>query len=174
MDFTKKEIKLKIRHFDLSEDPEPIDKILTIHSDMDYKLIEAELFKICEATPERHVLKIRNPQNCLIPISFLVEEDDPYFVIDVATISYFAGTTDKNTKTPLQDAYIECVGNKIKSLESRISKAELYLPELEYKREAHMEDTVSALLNKMQFLNRRYDELHPNHKKSSLAQEVNP
>lgn len=80
----------------------------------------------------------------------------------------------KNSNSILQDAYIDSVCNKVKSLESRIAQTELLLPQLEWRRQSYMEDTVSALLNKMQFLNRRFDELYPRYKASSLARDLSP
>ncbi|CAG9769648.1 unnamed protein product [Ceutorhynchus assimilis] len=170
MNFTKREILLKIRHFDLADEPETIERTLTIYPDMDYKLINSELYKICEASPEKQVLKIRNNDNFLIPISFLLENEDPYYNIDVATISCFA----KTNNILLQDAYVDSVCNKVKSLESRVAQAELLLPQLEWRRQSYMEETVSGLLNKVQFLNRRFDELYPKYKARSLAQDLSP
>lgn len=63
---------------------------------MDYKAIKAELFKMCEAYPDKQVLKLRNPNNCLIPISFLVENEEPYFIVDVAAISCFGKNQPKS------------------------------------------------------------------------------
>lgn len=65
------------------------EKSLLIYPNMDYKTITSELFKICNATPEKQVLKLRNTKNILIPVSFLVENEDPYYNIDVSTISCF-------------------------------------------------------------------------------------
>lgn len=65
------------------------EKSLLIYPNMDYKTVTSELFKICNATPEKHVLKLRNTKNILIPVSFLVENEDPYYNIDVATITCF-------------------------------------------------------------------------------------
>ncbi|VEN54897.1 unnamed protein product [Callosobruchus maculatus] len=79
------------------------------------------------------------------------------FYIDVTNISY----VDKQSASLLQDAYIDAVKQKIRTLESRIGQSETLLPQLEWRRQAYMEDTVNGLLNKVAFLNRRFDELLP-------------
>ncbi|XP_066253754.1 uncharacterized protein [Euwallacea similis] len=168
MDFSTRTINLKIKHFDYSADPGTIDKTLVIYPNMDYKAINKELFNVCEASPEKQVLKIRNGQNVLIPVSFLVENEEPYYIIDVATISCFS----VNTTSLLQDAYVDSVCNKVKTLESRIAQTELLMPQLEWRKQSYMEDTVSALLNKVQFLNRRFDELYPKYKAGTLGRDL--
>lgn len=65
------------------------EKSLLIYPNMDYKTVTSELFKVCNATPAKQVLKLRNTKNILIPVSFLVENEDPYYNIDVAPISCF-------------------------------------------------------------------------------------
>lgn len=89
-------------------------------------------------------------------------------MIVLVKINEFVG---KSANSLLQDAYVDAVCNKVKSLESRIAQAELLLPQLEWRRQAYMEDTVSGLLNKVQFLNRRFDELSPKYK---VTNEVSP
>ncbi|KAL1490994.1 hypothetical protein ABEB36_011657 [Hypothenemus hampei] len=168
MEFSNKMISLKIKHFDLSDDPPIINKTMTIYPSMDYKAINAELFKLCESCPDKTVLKIRNNQNQLIPISFLIENSEPFYVIDVATIICFS----KNSNSLLQDAYVDSVCNKVKSLESRIAQAEMLLPQMEWRRQSYMEDTLSALLNKIQFLNRRFDELYPKYQARKSTEQI--
>ncbi|ERL86437.1 uncharacterized protein LOC109540816 [Dendroctonus ponderosae] len=170
MEFSKRTIPLKIRRYDLSDNPETTEKDLIVYPSMDYKAIKAELFKMCEAYPDKQVLKLRNPKNCLIPISFLVENEEPYFIVDVAAISCFGN----NSNSLLQDAYVDSVCNRVKFLESRVAQAELLLPQLEWRRQSYMEDTVSGLLNKVQFLNRRFDELYPKYKAGTLVQDLSP
>ncbi|XP_066139137.1 uncharacterized protein [Euwallacea fornicatus] len=187
MDFSTRTINLKIKHFDYSGDLRTIDKTLIIYPNMDYKAINRELFNVCEASPEKQVLKIRNGQNVLIPISFLIENEEPYYVIDVATISCFSELHSinrynsvnqlflgVNTTSLLQDAYVDSVCNKVKTLESRIAQTELLMPQLEWRKQSYMEDTVSALLNKVQFLNRRFDELYPKYKAGTLGRDLSP
>lgn len=79
----------------------------------------------------------------------------------VSRIIVFLQFADKNCASLLQDAYVDAVKQKIRTLESRIAQSELLLPQLEWRRQAYMEDTVSALTNKVAFLNRRFDELLP-------------
>lgn len=56
---------------------------------------------------------------------------------------------------------MDAVRQKIRTLESRIAQSELVLPHLEWRRQAYMEDILNASLNKMIFLNKRFDELAP-------------
>ncbi|XP_030767706.1 uncharacterized protein LOC115891398 [Sitophilus oryzae] len=160
MESGKISIKLKIKRYDLSDAPETNIKTLDIFPNMDYPSITTSLFKVCEASPEKTVLKIRNEEGFLVPVSFLIEDPEPFYYIDVATISCFG----QSSNSLLQDAYVDSVCNKVKSLESRIAQTELLMPQLEWRRQAYMEDTVSGLLNKVQFLNRRFDELYPQYK----------
>lgn len=69
--------------------------------------------------------------------------------------------TDRQTANLLQDAYVDAVQQKIRTLESRIAQSELLLPQLEWRRQAYMEDTLNGLLYKVGFLNRRFVELLP-------------
>ncbi|KAF7268211.1 hypothetical protein GWI33_018670 [Rhynchophorus ferrugineus] len=155
----KETVSIKIRRFDLSEKPDSIDKSICITvPNTDYSTVTEALFEVCGVSPEKTVLKIRNSDEMLVPVSFLIENPMQIYYIDVANISC------KNTNSLLQDAYVDAVCNKVKSLESRIAQAELLLPQLEWRRQAYMEDTVSGLLNKVQFLNRRFDELYPKYK----------
>lgn len=164
MDIKKKIINLKIRRYDLSDNPEIIHKSLELPHFIDYNTMKTNLRSICGIEGEK-VIKIRNEDGILIPISFFVDSSDSTFIIDVANVSY----TDKNQTNSLQDAYVDAVQQKIKTLESRISQSEFLLPQLEWRRQAYMEETVSALMNKVVFLNRRFDELLPQHK-SKLAE----
>lgn len=63
---------------------------------------------------------------------------------------------------------MDAVRQEVKNLESRISQTEFVLPQLEWRRQAYMEDTVNGLLSKVAFLNRRFDELAPPQFKSKL------
>lgn len=61
----------------------------------------------------------------------------------------------------LQDAYVDAIHHKVKTIESRIAQAELLLPQLEWRRQSYMEEVVNGLSSKVSFLNRRFDELLP-------------
>lgn len=159
MDTKKKIVTLKIRRYDLSDNPEIIQKNVELSHFIDYNTMKSDLRKICGINGEK-VIKIRNEDGVLIPISFLVDSNETTFIIDVANVSY----TGKNDTNLLQDAYVDAVQQKIKSLESRVTQSEFLLPQLEWRRQAYMEETVSALMNKVLFLNRRFDELLPEHK----------
>nr|XP_023028881.1 uncharacterized protein LOC111517057 [Leptinotarsa decemlineata] len=104
-------------------------------------------------------MKIRNEKCAHIPVCFLADPSfpDENFFIDITNISY----VDKNSASLLQDAYVDSVRQKIRTLESRIAQSELLLPQLEWRRQAYMEETVNGLSGKVAFLNRRFDELLP-------------
>lgn len=159
MDIKKKVINLKIRRYDLSDSLEIIHKSIELPHFIEYNTMKTDLRKICGIEGDK-IIKIRNEDGILIPIPFLIDSNDSTFIIDVANVSY----TGKNETNLLQDAYVDAVQQKIKSLESRITQSEFLLPQLEWRRQAYMEETVNALMNKVVFLNRRFDELRPQHK----------
>ncbi|CAH1173726.1 unnamed protein product [Phaedon cochleariae] len=159
MEFKKRTIYLKIRRSDMSAENHPVTKkTFEIAPHTDASVIKNELQRICNIGNDR-VMKIRNKDGDLVPISFLADPSisETHFLIDVAMVSY----VDKKNANLLQDAYVDAVQQKINSLESRIAQSELLLPQLEWRRQAYMEDTVNGLLNKVAFLNRRFDELLP-------------
>lgn len=159
MDVKKKIIHLKIRRFDLSENPEIVKKTVELPDFIDCTSMKSDLGKICGLSADK-VIKIRNTDEALIPISFLVDSSDTTFFIDIANISY----DGKNETQLLRDAYVDSVQQKIKTLESRVTQSELLLPQLEWRRQAYLEETINALMNKVVFLNRRVDELLPQYK----------
>ncbi|KAJ8921620.1 hypothetical protein NQ315_010529 [Exocentrus adspersus] len=162
MDFRRKTVHLRIRRYDLCENPNIQEKTIELSPYTDCSNLKGELQKLFGINDEK-VIKIRNNDEVLVPVSFLLESKDWYvsishfFFIDVTNISYI----DKNCASLLQDAYVDAVKQKIRTLESRIAQSELLLPQLEWRRQAYMEDTVCALTNKVAFLNRRFDELLP-------------
>lgn len=159
MDSNKRIIHLKIRRYDLSDNPEIIKKTVELQ-DFDYNGMKNDLRKICGIDGDK-VMKIRNNDGVLIPISFLLDSDSSF--IDIANVSY----TGKSETKLLQDAYVDAVHQKIKSLESRVTQSEFLLPQLEWRRQAYMEETISALMNKVVFLNRRFDLLLPRYKSNT-------
>lgn len=158
MDSKKRIIHLKIRRYDLSDNPQIVKKTVELQDFIDYNAMKTDLRKICGINGDK-VMKIRNEDGVLIPISFLLDSNDSTF-IDIANVSY----TGKNETQLLQDAYVDAVQQKIKSLESRVTQSEFLLPQLEWRRQAYMEETISALMNKVVFLNRRFDQLLPQYK----------
>lgn len=72
----------------------------------------------------------------------------------------------------LQDAYLDAIRQKIASMESRINQAELLVPQLQWRRQAHMDDTVSMLSYRVSFLNRRIDELVPEEWKTKMPRKM--
>lgn len=166
MDLHKKIIHLKIRRFDQSDNPQIIKKSIELPDFISYKLLKTDLRRLCGISEDK-VMKIRNEDGVLIPISFLVESSNKTFLIDIANISYVS----KNESKLLQDAYVDAVQQKIQILESRVTQSELLLPQLEWRRQAYMEETINALTNKVGFLNRRFDVLLPQYK-SKLTETI--
>ncbi|KAJ8933895.1 hypothetical protein NQ318_001688 [Aromia moschata] len=156
MDYKKRTIHLRIRRYDLYENPDIIKKTIELPLYLDYNSLKNEIKNLCSITDEK-VFKIRNRDEVLVPVSFLIDWDDDSFFIDVTNVSY----VDKRAASLLQGAYVDAVRQKIRTLESRIAQSELLVPQLEWRRQAYMEDTVHALTNKVAFLNRRFDELLP-------------
>lgn len=159
MDLKKKVIHLNIRRYDISDNPEMVKKSIELPEFINYNLLKADLRKLCGLNDDK-VMKIRNEDGVLIPISFLVDSNDTTFLIDVANVNY----TGKTEAKLLQDAYVDAVQQKIQILESRVTQSELLLPQLEWRRQAYMEESINALMNKVVFLNKRFDQLHPPYK----------
>lgn len=78
----------------------------------------------------------------------------------------------KNNTNLLQDAYLDAIRLKIASMESRIAQAELLIPQLQWRRQAHMDDTVNTLSYRVSFLNRRIDELVPEEWKLKMPRKM--
>lgn len=72
------------------------------------------------------------------------------------------------TTVNLQDAYLDAVRQKLHNIESRITQAELLIPQIQLERQAHMEQTVHNMSTRVAFLNRRIDELMPPQWKSKM------
>nr|CAI5862332.1 unnamed protein product [Callosobruchus analis] len=143
----------------MKENPSLLKKTLEITPDLTVADLKKELQNLCTISDDK-VIKIRYPDNTLVPMIT--------FYIDVTNISY----VDKQSASLLQDAYIDAVKQKIRTLESRIGQSETLLPQLEWRRQAYMEDTVNGLLNKVAFLNRRFDELLPQYMAKAQQAEV--
>lgn len=66
--------------------------------------------------------------------------------------------------------YLDAVRKSLSGMENRVSQAEKLIPQLQWRRQAHMEQTVSTLSSRVAFLNRRVDELTPPQWKSKMPQ----
>lgn len=78
----------------------------------------------------------------------------------------------KNASTLLQDAYLDAVRKNLRSMESRVTQAELLIPQLQWRRQAHMEQTVNSMSSRVAFLNRRIDELMPPQWKAKMPMTI--
>ncbi|CAH0552855.1 unnamed protein product [Brassicogethes aeneus] len=152
-------VVIKIRRYDISENPEEIEKIVMLNPELDYQTLKKQLQDICNVNPETKVIKLRNCKGVLIPLSFIVENLEDYYYVDVNNVSY--AEYGSSNVSLLQDAYVDAVKHKVKSIESRIYQAEFLLPQLEWRRQSYMEETINGLSSKVGFLNRRFDELLP-------------
>jgi hypothetical protein len=187
MEANKVTVRCKIRRYDNSGEnnkygelsrnisflglPEITEKTVELNTASEYNDLKREIQNICQISPEDNkVIKLRRDDEVLVPLSFLLESTDPdkYFYIDICKINY----ANKATASLLQDAYIDSVCQKLRNMESRIVKAELLLPQLEWRRQAHMEETVNSLSNRVSFLNRRVDELLPAQWRSKMPQPM--
>ncbi|KAK9890023.1 hypothetical protein WA026_008830 [Henosepilachna vigintioctopunctata] len=159
--------QLHIRRFDIHENP-PVEKIsITFEYSMNYNDLKEKVMLACRVVPsENKVIKLRNSDNMVIPYSMMLEneESSKIYIVDVTNITRMKS----DGHNLLQDAYIDSVQCKLKSMESRIEQAEMLLPQLEWKRQAYLEDRVNCLSNKVSFLNRRFDEILPQQWRSKM------
>ncbi|KAF2884897.1 hypothetical protein ILUMI_21268 [Ignelater luminosus] len=159
-------VYVKIRRFDLKDKPEFESKHLEINPKLDYNSLKNEvrcLFGVAE--DDEKVIKLRNKDCILIPLMNLLEGNSPenYYIVDVSKIQHTAKTT-----VNLQDAYLDAVRQKLHNIESRITQAEVLIPQIQLERQAHMEQTVHNMSTRVAFLNRRIDELMPPQWKSKM------
>lgn len=83
-------------------------------------------------------------------------------------IKFLVGT--RATPTLLQDVYANAVRRNLSGMENRILQAEKLIPQLQWRRQTHMEETVNTLSTRVAFLNRRVDELTPAEWKAKMPQ----
>ncbi|GLH00655.1 Uncharacterized protein GBIM_06969 [Gryllus bimaculatus] len=68
--------------------------------------------------------------------------------------------------------YIESVRSKINCLEQRVQRVELLVPEFQSRRLATIEQTMQQLSSKVNFLDKRLDELAPVEWKAQFQQST--
>lgn len=90
----------------------------------------------------------------------------------IGCIIHFLLCSAKNATALLQDAYLDAVRKNIRSMECRVTQAELLIPQLQYRRQAHMEQTVNSMSSRVAFLNRRIDELMPPQWKAKMPMTI--
>ncbi|KAK5650263.1 hypothetical protein RI129_001292 [Pyrocoelia pectoralis] len=159
-------INIKIRRFDLNENPEFEVNQMDINPQLDYDGLKQHLYSYFGLNEDDDkVIKIRNHNLVLVPLTNLTEANssDNFFVIDVAKIQ----DTTRSTAN-LQDAYLDAVRQKIKNMESRVAKVESLMPQIQLRRQAHMEETVQNMSTRVAFLNKRIDDLTPPQWKSKM------
>lgn len=72
----------------------------------------------------------------------------------------------------LQDAYLDAVRQKLRNMETRVTQAELLVPQLQWRRQTHMEKTVHNMSTRVAFLNKRIDDLLPPQWKSKVPESI--
>ncbi|KAF5277437.1 hypothetical protein FQA39_LY06250 [Lamprigera yunnana] len=163
-------INIKVRRFDLSEKPNAESMQLEVNPQLDYTGLKQYLHDYFEISEEDDkVIKLRNNNLALVPLMNLLQSKSPNesFVIDIATIQH-------NTRSAanLQDAYLDSIRQKLKNIENRVIQAELIMPQIQLKRQAHMEQTVQNMSTRVAFLNKRIDELMPPQWKSKMPVSI--
>nr|XP_022903785.1 uncharacterized protein LOC111416074 [Onthophagus taurus] len=174
MSFNKVDVYIYLKRFDFSENPTAEFKRIQLNKDLEYTKLKQELENLLEIDlSEKKVIKIRNKDGVLIPLGDLQKGNDfdnPFYV-EILNIHHTVPLA-KNNANLLQDAYLDAIRQKIKSMESRVSQAELLIPQLQWRRQAHMDETVNTLSNRVAFLNRRIDELTPVEWKSKIPETI--
>lgn len=70
----------------------------------------------------------------------------------------------------MHDTYVDAIRKTIRNMESRVAQAEILIPQLQWRRQAHLDQTVNNMSSRVAFLNRRIDELMPPQWKSKMPQ----
>ncbi|KAF5286152.1 hypothetical protein FQR65_LT12910 [Abscondita terminalis] len=158
-------VPVKIRRFDLFEKPDLDLKQLELNLKFDYNSLKQYLQNCFELTDDDDkVIKLRNEQFVLLPLMNLLQPSYvTTFIIDIAKIQH----TTRSTAN-LQDAYLDAVRHKIKNIENRVTEVELLMPQIQLKRQAHMDKTVQNMSTRVAFLNKRIDDLTPPQWKSKM------
>ncbi|KAK9751310.1 hypothetical protein QE152_g5078 [Popillia japonica] len=162
---------LHVRRYDQTENPRPKYVCVELEKEVDYQTLKKEMDAYFGITKDdKKVIKIRNKDGVLIPMMEILKGNDinSPFIIDISRIHH----STKNNVNLLQDAYLDAIRQKIASMESRINQAELLVPQLQWRRQAHMDDTVSMLSYRVSFLNRRIDELVPEEWKTKMPRKM--
>jgi len=159
-------VHLKIRRFDLIDKPTLENKQFEINPKTDYNVLKQEVRNLLGLSEsDDKVIKLRNKDLILIPLMHLLEgnSSENYFILDVSKIQHATKSTAN-----LQDAYLDAVRHKLQNIENRVTQVELLIPQIQLKRQAHMEQTVHNMSTRLAFLNRRIDELMPPQWKSKM------
>ncbi|KAJ9596865.1 hypothetical protein L9F63_012121 [Diploptera punctata] len=157
---------IKVRRYDqlecisdeVSESPPlPID----LQQDSSFVSIKTQV-RMWLGLPEENevVMKLRRNDGFFITFSSLLSgstESEP-FILDIARVHQ---TTPASARTPFSPSYVETVRSKFKCLEKRVEHVETLIPELRTRRQASIENMLHELGSKVNFLDRRLDELLP-------------
>ncbi|XP_015597600.1 uncharacterized protein LOC107268890 [Cephus cinctus] len=116
------------------------------------------------------VLKIRNYDNKLIPLSALLNgsKQEKPFIIDVVRVHQFCPAK----KRSVPPGYIEAIKSKLGDLEKRVILAENSFPVVTSSHIQALEAEAFQLANCVSFLDRRLDELAPAHWKSQIGSPI--
>ncbi|XP_065157593.1 uncharacterized protein [Atheta coriaria] len=164
-------IPVYIRRYDLFEEPEEELLEFELDPNMPYAELRSEIQSYFNISPEDpKVIKVRNKDYVLVPLTDMLTQsrDHSPYTIDVNKIT----RANESKVSMLHDAYIDAVKQKLQCMESRISQAEVLLPQLQWSRQTHLDQTVSKLSTRVSFLNRRVDELMPPEWKSKMPETI--
>lgn len=106
------------------------------------------------------VIKLRRKDEKLVTLTLLLEgstEQNP-FILDIARIHQNSPISPRLALSP---SYVESVRSKINCLEKRVERVEMLVPEFQSRRMATIEQTMQQLSTKVNFLDKRLDELAP-------------
>ncbi|XP_066993620.2 uncharacterized protein [Anabrus simplex] len=106
------------------------------------------------------IIKLRRSDEALITLSCLLggsSEEKPYF-LDIARIHQNSPASPRLAMSP---TYIETVRSKLNNLEKRVERVESLVPEFRSQRLANIDRTLQQLGSKVNFLDKRLDELVP-------------
>lgn len=148
--------------------PPPVP--IHLKHDSNFLEIKSEI-KHCLGLPQDglEVIKVRNKDGTLITLSSLLQGNsasNPYF-LDVTRIHQ---NTPASPRLAFSPTYIETVKNRLDSLEKRVSCVESLVPELRTRRLATIDRTMQQLSSKVNFLDKRLEELTPMEWKAHFPQ----
>lgn len=181
-------IKTYINNHNFTDDPIVEEKSIEFSKSSDYNTIKSKIQEASDISEmDGKVMKIRNQDYALIPPTYMLDDQNNCsdFIVDISKIScsckfwqldsskfHFCFIAAITRATAVQDAYLNAIRKNLTNMEGRVSQAERLIPQLQWRRQAHMEQTVNSMATRVAFLNRRIDELIPPQWKSKMPQTM--
>ncbi|XP_063241520.1 uncharacterized protein LOC134541782 [Bacillus rossius redtenbacheri] len=147
---------------DLSKEAAPVTGPVSIQlkKDMSFEDLRAEVRRwLGLPADSTNLIKLRLKDRTFVPLSYLLAgntEDEP-FLMEITKVHQHALASGR----PLPKVYKEAVEFKMQNLLQRIQRLEAAVPGLRSRREANIERAVAEMDSRVQFLDRRIDELAP-------------